>query len=259
MPVKTMTADELRDRHAAGERDFRGVEVAGGNLARAVLADADFRGARFQRCDLARADFRGARLDEAVLEEVDLHGTDFRNASLQGAVASALPHIVGRGPDLDGARVDGADFRGDIFFWASRDCDGLAAWDPPPDWEWGVPIHTPWGGVNNTETLAAGVTFISAVRHGGIWVAPARRKELPPELQERGWYEQHVDYRDAVAVFASEIRDRLEKDGRETPFDWPAVQLQAERRGIPWDHVEQKALERFAEEPGADLPEPTPG
>ncbi len=258
MPARTMTADELKDRHAAGERDFRDIEVAGGDLARAVLAGADFSRARFLRCDLARADFRGSRLDEAVLEEVDLHGTDFRNASLQGTVLEALPHEMGRGPDLDGAQVDGADFRGDIFFWASRNCDGMAAWDTPPDRQWGIPIHTPWGGVNNTETLAPGVTFISAIRHGGIWIAEARRKEMPAEMQDRGWYEEDIDYKKAVAVFASEIRDRLEKDGREAPFDWNAVRGHAERNGIPWDHVERTALERFRDSPDAGLPEPSP-
>ena len=127
--MKTMTANELLAAYAAGERDFRGVDLSfarlidadlsGIDLSFARLIDADMSGARL--CDarltgadmsgadmtganLSRADLRWARLIEADLSRADLSGADLSGANLRGANL--------RGADLTGVNLSGADLRG---------------------------------------------------------------------------------------------------------------------------------------------------
>lgn len=52
-----MTAQELLDRYATGERDFAGVDLHGIDLSGAILC-----GINFDRADLSNANFKGADL-----------------------------------------------------------------------------------------------------------------------------------------------------------------------------------------------------
>ncbi len=52
-----MTAEELLERYAAGERDFAGVDLNGVNLSGAVLT-----GINLERADLSTVNFSGADL-----------------------------------------------------------------------------------------------------------------------------------------------------------------------------------------------------
>ncbi|MBW4550384.1 MAG: pentapeptide repeat-containing protein [Aphanocapsa sp. GSE-SYN-MK-11-07L] len=131
-----LTAEELLERYAAGERDFRkvnlreaclsGANLCGINLSRARLSDADLSGinlseaklsdadlsrtnleranlvgARSNRSDLSRANLRGANLERAELRLANLKSADFRDANLSFS-------------DTDESSMDRADFRGCI-------------------------------------------------------------------------------------------------------------------------------------------------
>ena len=89
-----MHAVELLSRFEAGERDFRGADLQGAELAQADLRGADLRGAF-----LVRADLRAAHLD----------GANLRWANLTDA---ALPQAALAGADLSGATLARADSPG---------------------------------------------------------------------------------------------------------------------------------------------------
>jgi uncharacterized protein YjbI with pentapeptide repeats len=83
-----MTAEELLERYAAGERDFSGVDLSGVNLEEVCLEDinlegADLRGTLFFRANLGRGIFRNANLEGADLSMTLLNETDFRGADLR--------------------------------------------------------------------------------------------------------------------------------------------------------------------------------
>jgi DMSO/TMAO reductase YedYZ molybdopterin-dependent catalytic subunit len=89
----------LRSIAAAG-RDLAGLKAA-----RAILRDADFRGAT-----LTAADFTEANLSNACLQGADLRGANFQRADLEGADFAEADL---RGADLRGASLFGATFLGD--------------------------------------------------------------------------------------------------------------------------------------------------
>ena len=99
--MKTMTAEELLTRYAAGERDFQHANLAGENLygvhlSEANLADADLTdtdlyganlaGANLAGANLARADLRRAILFHANLTEANLTDTILIGVNLVGAI-----------------------------------------------------------------------------------------------------------------------------------------------------------------------------
>ena len=61
-----MHAVELLSRFEAGERDFRGADLQGAELAQADLRGADLRGAFLVRADLRAAHLDGANLRRAI-------------------------------------------------------------------------------------------------------------------------------------------------------------------------------------------------
>ena len=98
-----MTAEELLQRYAAGERDFAGVslrecvlvntDLRGVNLSGADLRFAELIGVKLTEANLTKANFTGAnltgaRLDSSILQnaslECDAIGTVFNNADLRG-------------------------------------------------------------------------------------------------------------------------------------------------------------------------------
>lgn len=89
-----MTADEVLTRYAAGERNFREV-----NLTDEILSWADLRGA-----DLSGADLSGANLNWANLSRANLTAADLSRADLAWANLKAA--------NLSRANLSGADFSG---------------------------------------------------------------------------------------------------------------------------------------------------
>jgi hypothetical protein len=94
-----MAADEVLRRYAAGERDFRGV-----NLRDEILTWADLSGA-----DLSGADLSGANLNWANLSRVNLTAADLSRADLAWANLKAANLS---GADLSNAHFSGADLSG---------------------------------------------------------------------------------------------------------------------------------------------------
>jgi len=96
---KAMTAEALLAHYAAGERDFRGVNLEGADLAGA---------------DLALATLANANLKSANLEGTNLEGASLAFANLTGAILEAA-HLIDAnlvGATLKGARLKGAHLAG---------------------------------------------------------------------------------------------------------------------------------------------------
>lgn len=108
----------LTTQGAQGKRaDFKGMDLAGGDLSGTVLANAGFRDADLSDADLSEARLDGADFRHASLSAADLSGanlgvaqlrhSDLRLANLQGATL--------RGADLSGAKLRGAKLAGADF------------------------------------------------------------------------------------------------------------------------------------------------
>jgi uncharacterized protein YjbI with pentapeptide repeats len=87
LEVGVMTAEELLERYAAGERDFSGVDLSGVNLMEVNLEDVNLacailRETQFQRSLLNGAIFKSADLEGADFFLASLDRTDFRAANL---------------------------------------------------------------------------------------------------------------------------------------------------------------------------------
>ena len=99
-----MKAEELLERHAAGERDFREAD-----LSEADLSEADLRGANLRGADLRDANLRDAYLYNAYLYNANLYGAnleraDLCDANLRGA---NLRHVCLRDADLSWTKWHG--------------------------------------------------------------------------------------------------------------------------------------------------------
>jgi uncharacterized protein YjbI with pentapeptide repeats len=109
-----MEADELLERYARGERDFRGVELIG---------DKYLEGADLSNANLSGANLRGAFLDSADLRCSNLSGANLSHANLCNADLSRISHLYNLtqnnleytnmdGADLNEAYLRGANLRG---------------------------------------------------------------------------------------------------------------------------------------------------
>jgi uncharacterized protein YjbI with pentapeptide repeats len=83
-----LTAAQLLERYAAGERRFRQIQLKKADLNRANLALIDLRGAdlsyaNLREADLSSADLRGACLDGVDFYKANLSRTNFEGASLE--------------------------------------------------------------------------------------------------------------------------------------------------------------------------------
>ena len=143
-----MTAEELLERYAAGERDFsgvdlRGVNLSGANLYGVMLYDADLRGAnlgganlngtKLSSADLRNADLSNANLSESNLCGAKLVGCNFRGTDLTNAGwCGDLTNV-----DLSGAEnfFTGEDFM-EVTFCNTTLPDGRIANGPVDEWEW---------------------------------------------------------------------------------------------------------------------------
>jgi uncharacterized protein YjbI with pentapeptide repeats len=90
-----MTAEELLQRYAAGERDFSGVDLSGEDLSEEdlsdiILCDADLTNINLSFSILQRSDFRNSDLSDSNLSGSNLmfcrlEDVLMRNANLRGA------------------------------------------------------------------------------------------------------------------------------------------------------------------------------
>lgn len=103
-----MTAEELIERYAAGERDFSGSDLRGVDLSEAELRGIDLSGANLRQANLS-----GADLSEVNLYGADLSGATLRGTSLRGAnLGAARLGSTGQAERVkfDGATVAAAQF-----------------------------------------------------------------------------------------------------------------------------------------------------
>jgi Domain of unknown function (DUF7007) len=67
------------------------------------------------------------------------------------------------------------------------------------------PVSSPWGVVDARDEIARGVWSVSTPGHGGLWVDPSRRLEIPPSCRTTnyssgGWFEEDMDWVLVVAA-----------------------------------------------------------
>ncbi len=76
------------------------------------------------------------------------------------------------------------------------------------------PRQTPWGYADHVKQISAGIWSVSTPSHGGIYVAPSRRVEMPACLSDGtgyssdGWFEEDADWALACAAFPVEFGPR---------------------------------------------------
>ena len=56
-----------------------------------------------------------------------------------------------------------------------------------------VGCSSPWGTIQHDSIVAPGVHMVDTAGHGGLWVAPHRRAELPPGWRKRAWLEEDCE------------------------------------------------------------------
>jgi uncharacterized protein YjbI with pentapeptide repeats len=125
--VWEITADELLERYADGERNFAGIKLvhyglygfrrskhSGLDLDGVVLRDINLRGADLRNVYLIGADLTGSDLGGICLESCCLGGAIIRNANLRAACLdwSAFDNADLRGSNLDHMNASCANFPG---------------------------------------------------------------------------------------------------------------------------------------------------
>ncbi|MGD1911888.1 MAG: pentapeptide repeat-containing protein [Rivularia sp. (in: cyanobacteria)] len=121
--VWEITAEELLERYADGERNFAGIELIQSdgvpldnviNLEGAVLKGINLRGAYLRQADLRRADLTGSDLFGVSLELAELDYAIVRDANLYSANLSwcRLPEADLSGTSLDHMNASSTLFRG---------------------------------------------------------------------------------------------------------------------------------------------------
>lgn len=105
--VEVMTGEELLKRYAAGERDFRGVDLTRVKIPNVDLSGADLSGAILDSVDLTGAKLHNVKMRGATATSgwAEFSGTDFTGADLTGA-------------DLNQSHAYGAIYKNAILDWA---------------------------------------------------------------------------------------------------------------------------------------------
>ncbi|MEH2144242.1 pentapeptide repeat-containing protein [Nostoc sp.] len=98
----SITAEELLQRYAAGERDFAGV-----SLRKIVLVNANLRGINLPNADLRFANLIAVKLTDANLSQVNFTGADLTGARLDRSNLQGVSFEC----DAVGAIFDQADLR----------------------------------------------------------------------------------------------------------------------------------------------------
>ncbi|WP_299415577.1 pentapeptide repeat-containing protein [Acaryochloris sp. IP29b_bin.148] len=117
-----MTAEELLERYAAGERDFSGIDLRGADLRGVDLHGADLSGA-----DLSGADLSGYRNSEGIwifsnLSKVNLSGANLEHAFVNAANLSDadLTNVRFNCTEMLHVHLERADMRGSCGSWTSE-------------------------------------------------------------------------------------------------------------------------------------------
>lgn len=125
--VVVMTAVELLERYAAGERDFSGISLRGANLIRANLQRINLSNAKLGRTLLIAANLSDSNLEGINLEGADLTRANLNRASLTNAVVNG--DAIGtffEQANLSNARMFRATLDGATFFQANLHRANLA-------------------------------------------------------------------------------------------------------------------------------------
>jgi uncharacterized protein YjbI with pentapeptide repeats len=93
--VGVMTAEELLERYATGERDFKGITIWAANFINADLRGIDLSGSNLKRVQMIAANLEGANLSGCILDAGDFTSATLRRSNFQKAI-------------LGGARLIGA-------------------------------------------------------------------------------------------------------------------------------------------------------
>jgi uncharacterized protein YjbI with pentapeptide repeats len=112
-----MTAEELLQRYAAGERDFSGVDLENISLRGANLSEIDLSNACLVKVDLTRANLTNANLSGVSFTQVSLFGADIAGVNLT---------------DVDLRNTTGFDFSslmGSSLLWRTTLPDGTVITD----------------------------------------------------------------------------------------------------------------------------------
>jgi hypothetical protein len=77
--------------------------------------------------------------------------------------------------------------------------------------------RSPWGIIDCSEEIADGIWQVMTPGHGGIWLSPSRRQQMPAYLRNwtskygdvsNGWYEEDCDWVVPCLAFPEEFGDR---------------------------------------------------
>jgi uncharacterized protein YjbI with pentapeptide repeats len=111
--IREISAEELLERYAAGERNFAGLEVNDvelhGDLTGIDLSDGRLVTIEMSHIILINANLRNAWLTDSCLNAADLTNADLRGCSLIGAKFGKANLT---GADLRNARFNNTDFSG---------------------------------------------------------------------------------------------------------------------------------------------------
>lgn len=67
--------------------------------------------------------------------------------------------------------------------------------------------RSPWGAIDNAHTLIDGLIVVGTPSHGGVWVSPERRAQMPSSLRlgSKAWYEEDCEAALVLTAFAREL------------------------------------------------------
>jgi hypothetical protein len=92
-----------------------------------------------------------------------------------------------------------------------------------------TPKSSPWGPVDQVETLAPGLHDVGTASHGGFLLSPEMNARVPEALRlESGAYEEDCDWARVVVAFGAEyFSEDLMKRARETLKSWAPAAYEA--------------------------------
>jgi uncharacterized protein YjbI with pentapeptide repeats len=120
LEAEAMTAEELLERYAAGERDFSGVELTNISLIRAKLSEIDLTNASLTNIDLTEsnlssANLTGAKLTKITLTGVNLAGVNLTDTDLRGTINFDFSTLMGNALLWNTILPDGTIITGKIY------------------------------------------------------------------------------------------------------------------------------------------------
>lgn len=132
LETEVMTAEELLERYATGERDFRGITLYKANLIKVNLSGADFSNANLsdsyliaanlKNCVFQKTCLEGVDLTSAVLVRADLGNDNLTSSRLIGSNCreANFTNVALHNSFIDSACFHGANLTGAHLVSASR-------------------------------------------------------------------------------------------------------------------------------------------